>query len=188
METNKNRIRKEALLNRKSISRADWLHKSEQIADRICDVKEFADAKSVLIYASYNNEVETDKLILKAMLMGKEIYMPKVDGDDMDFYRVFSLDELEEGAFGIREPYDIEHFKFEQGENTVCIMPLAAFDNAGNRVGYGKGYYDKYLSRTNVNTLIGLAFECQKTSETIIADEFDKKLNYVITEKTIYKF
>lgn len=189
MEINKSRLRKEKLALRKGLSQEERLEKCFSIAERLFEIPELNDCKNVLIYASYNNEVDTDKIILKSMLKGKEIYMPKVNGEEMDFYRVFSLDELETGAFGIREPYDIEHLRFEGSKDkTVCILPMAVFDENGNRIGYGKGYYDKYLSRIDVDIMIGLAFDCQKSDEQIDADEYDKKLDMVVTESGVYKF
>lgn len=188
LETNKSRLRKEKLSLRKNLSEDERVQKSLSITDRLFEIPEFIECKNVLIYASYNNEVDTDRVVLRAMLKGKNIYMPKVNGEEMDFYRVFSLDELAPGAFGIREPYDIEHLKFEGAPETVCILPMAVFDEEGNRIGYGKGYYDKYLSRIDVDYMIGLAFECQKSDVNIDADEYDRRLHMAVTEADVYRF
>lgn len=188
LETNKSRLRKEKLSLRKNLSEDERVQKSLSITDRLFEIPEFIECKNVLIYASYNNEVDTDRVVLRAMLKGKNIYMPKVNGEEMDFYRVFSLDELASGAFGIREPYDIEHLKFEGAPETVCILPMAVFDEEGNRIGYGKGYYDKYLSRIDVDYMIGLAFECQKSDVNIDADEYDRRLHMAVTEADVYRF
>lgn len=188
LETNKSRLRKEKLSLRKNLSEDERVQKSLLITDRLFEIPEFIECKNVLIYASYNNEVDTDRVVLRAMLKGKNIYMPKVNGEEMDFYRVFSLDELASGAFGIREPYDIEHLKFEGAPETVCILPMAVFDEEGNRIGYGKGYYDKYLSRIDVDYMIGLAFECQKSDVNIDADEYDRRLHMAVTEADVYRF
>jgi len=188
LETNKTLIRKEALNRRKSLSEQEREMKNQLIIEKLMTVDAYKTAQNILIYASYNYEVDTDLLILKSMVKGKKIYMPKVDGDDMEFYRVFSLDELKAGAFGIREPYDIEHFMYLGDSKSLCILPLASFDDCGNRVGYGKGYYDKYLAKRHVDSLIGIAYECQKTDVLIEVDEFDKKLDYVITESNIFRY
>lgn len=188
LETNKTLIRKEALNRRKSLSEQEREMKNQLIIEKLMTVDAYKTAQNILIYASYNYEVDTDLLILKSMVKGKKIYMPNVDGDDMEFYRVFSLDELKAGAFGIREPYDIEHFKYLGDSKSLCILPLASFDDCGNRVGYGKGYYDKYLAKRHVDSLIGIAYECQKTDVLIEVDEFDKKLDYVITESNIFRY
>lgn len=188
LETNKSGLRKEKLSLRKNLSEDERVQKSLSITDRLFEIPEFIECKNVLIYASYNNEVDTDRVVLRAMLKGKNIYMPKVNGEEMDFYRVFSLDELASGAFGIREPYDIEHLKFEGAPETVCILPMAVFDEEGNRIGYGKGYYDKYLSRIDVDYRIGLAFECQKSDVNIDADEYDRRLHMAVTEADVYRF
>lgn len=188
LETNKSGLRKEKLSLRKNLSEDERVQKSLSITDRLFEIPEFIECKNVLIYASYNNEVDTDRVVLRAMLKGKNIYMPKVNGEEMDFYRVFSLDELASSAFGIREPYDIEHLKFEGAPETVCILPMAVFDEEGNRIGYGKGYYDKYLSRIDVDYMIGLAFECQKSDVNIDADEYDRRLHMAVTEADVYRF
>lgn len=186
LETNKNIIRKEKLALRKglnSVERADF---SRVISEKLSLIDEYNQSEFVLIYANYNNEVDTDEIVLRSIMRGKKVYMPKVFGDDMEFYRVFSLDELQKGAFGIREPYGIEHQKFEGNENSVCIMPLAAFDEQGNRIGYGKGYYDRYLNRIKVGCRIGLAYSCQK-AECIPNEEHDIKMDYIICEDILYK-
>ena len=184
METNKNDIRKMCLGRRKMLSFEERQEKSNLIAGYLYESREYKDAANVLIYADYNNEVVTDGIVDKAIKDGKRVYMPKVFGEDMKFYAIKCLEELEHGAFGIREPKENLELQFFEAPATICIMPLASFDLFGNRVGYGKGYYDRYLSRVSVQHRIGLAFSCQKVEE-ITADEFDQKLDFVITENGI---
>ena len=113
--------------------------------------------------------------------------MPRVEGDVMHFYRICSLDELTEGYKGIREPdgtterYE-EIKRRESGERVLMIMPGAAFDPLRNRIGYGKGFYDKYLADKEElqNYSIGIGFSCQIVEE-IPAMENDIKPYQVIT-------
>lgn len=188
LETNKASIRKEALLKRKNLSAEERMDKSQAIVLSLVETDEYINSDNILVYAAYNNEVDTDLLVLRSIMSGKKVYMPKVSGEDMDFYRVFSLDELASGSFGIREPYDIEHLKYEGDDSSICILPLASFDIEGNRIGYGKGYYDRYLARVKVKHTAGIAFECQKSDQIIEINVFDHKLDMVITEEEIYNF
>lgn len=186
LEISKAQIRKEKLQIRKELSFEKVNELSEAICLRLFETEEMKFCRNLLVYADYNNEVATDKIILKALMQGISVYMPKVKGDEMDFYRVFALDELQSGSYGIREPYEIEHLKFEEENNTVCLLPLSAFDAMGNRIGYGKGYYDKYLNRVKVEACIGLAYSFQE-SEDIPAEEFDRKLDKVVTEADVFE-
>lgn len=187
LETSKSDIRKEKLKKRKALIPSEVEEYGRIICDSLFEQDFIKDCKYLLVYADYNNEVSTKRIILKALMKGIEVYMPKVDGDEMDFFRVFSTDELVTGAFGIREPYAIEHFKFEGKDNSICLLPLSAFDRFGNRIGYGKGYYDKYLAGINVSLSVGLAYSFQET-ESVPADEFDRKLDLLITEDKIWDF
>ena len=186
-ETDKKSQRKISLAKRADISDEKRREMSDRISEYLDSNESYKDSLCVLVYADYNNEVETDRIVLKALLSGKEVYMPKVKGREMEFYRVFSVSELEPGSFGIREPLDIEHFRYEEKAGTICLLPLACFDDNGNRIGYGGGFYDKYLSRTKVDKKIGLAFACQHT-EVIECDDHDIRLDMVVTEEGIKEF
>lgn len=187
LEISKATIRKEKLQIRKNLSFEQVNEFSDRICSNLFKTEEMKFCRNLLVYADYNNEVSTEKIILTALMRGIFVYMPKVNGDEMDFYRVFSLDELQSGAYGIREPYEIEHLKYVEEKNSVCLLPLSAFDASGNRIGYGKGYYDKYLNRVKVDSCIGLAFSFQE-SEDIPADVFDRKLDKVVTEEKVFDF
>ena len=98
----------------------------------------------------------------------------------MKFYQITSYDDLEAGYFGILEPKE-ECKEVNVSENSIVIMPGVAFDRKGNRIGYGKGYYDKYFSRYPEVYKIAIAFSMQIVDE-IPADEFDIKANCVVTD------
>lgn len=181
LEKNKNTIRKEVLKARKKLTPLEIMFASDKISEYVLSLDELNEAESVLIYADYNNEVMTDKLVLSLMMKGKKIYMPKVFGDEMEFFRVFSLDELEVGAFNIREPIDIEDLKYEYKPKDLIIMPGVAFDEDGNRIGYGKGYYDRYLEEKTELIKVGICFKIQIVDK-IPAQDTDVKLDYIISE------
>ena len=187
----KKELRKEAKSYRKSISKYERLAKSNAIISNLKALKEFQKAKVILMYASLPDEVETLGLIRELTEEGKKmIYCPVTQGDEMEFYRISSLDELKEGNFHVLEPEPLkERFLELQNDVAYCmLMPGLMFDKRGNRLGYGKGYYDKYLARVpkDVNlTTIALAFEAM-VKDAIPAEETDWRADYVVTESGIF--
>lgn len=151
---------------------------------RICEQAKqvLKEADEIGIYVGVGNEVETFELIRWCLLEGKHVYCPKVHGDTMDFYAVTSLKELKKGSFGLLEPSGKE--AVEPQKLTHMVMPLVAFNEACQRIGQGKGYYDKYLKKCHCFTM-GLAYECQKAEFSTESHDIDMQL--VITEENRYK-
>lgn len=129
----------------------------EQISDRearsiaicreIARMPEYIAAKNVLLYASIGSEVCLDGLIEKALAQGKTVLLPRCGRDgEMDAIRLQSLSELKKGKYGIREP---EGMPFPPEEIDLVLCPGLAFDPCGARLGWGKGYYDRYLVKTH---------------------------------------
>ena len=117
--------------------------------------------------------------MIKYFLSIKKVAVPKVIGNDMYFYYINSLDDLEKGYFGILEPTTSKLVK--DFNNTVCIVPGICFDKNNNRIGYGKGFYDRFLQNKNIYT-IGLSFkEC--LIEDTNASQNDIKLKKIISPK-----
>lgn len=158
-------IRKEIIDKRKGL---DFEYKSEAaelISKRLFNLEEYKKADLILTYADASGEVITDKIILRALLDGKKVYAP-VCGEDfsMEFYQIYSLDELYLGHYGIREPLEIEYGKLTKEvitKNTLAIVPGVAFDKENNRMGYGRGYYDRFFARFEIPRRIGLAYDFQ---------------------------
>ncbi len=132
----------------------------------------------VLIYNSINSEVSTNKLV-EYYKDKVELFMPKVIGDDMVFIRVDENTKYSIGAFGIKEPIGKEYTK-EEIDFDVCVTPLLGFDKNLNRLGKGKGYYDRFFENNNC-LKIGLAFSCQEMDK-IDTEETDIKLDYIVTD------
>lgn len=188
----KKELRKEAKSYRKSLSEDDRLDKSNAIISNLKALKEFQKAEVILIYASLPDEVETLSLIRELTKDGKKlVYCPVIQGDEMEFYKILSLDDLKEGNFHILEPVPLEEIRMElQKDVAYCmLMPGLMFDKKGNRLGYGKGYYDKYLASVpkgvNLTTIV-LSYEAMVRDE-IPTEETDQKAYYVITEEYIYR-
>lgn len=182
----KGEIRKEVLALRNRLDLQQRKRASLKVADRIIGHQWFYQAENLLIFVSYGSEIDTSEIITEALKKGKKVYVPKVEGDYMEFYRIFSLEDLTIGYKGIPEP-DIcvekyhEEERLKTGERVLMVMPGVAFDALRNRIGYGKGFYDKYLEDKKELQIysIGIGFACQMVEE-IPAMENDIKPYQVI--------
>ena len=173
MET-KSKIRKEILALRKDIPENEKAKSKVLISEKIIGHQWYYSADTILLYKSYGSELNTDFIAEDAFKKGKKVYYPKVCGDVMEFYQVSSLDMLKSGYKGILEPEETKLFCYKElsGENVLMIMPGVAFDVYRNRIGYGKGYYDKYLSDKPSIRTIAVGYVCQIV-EKIEANETD---------------
>lgn len=191
METKKH-IRNQILTIRNSLLTEEITQKSRAIMQCILQSEEYKKADSVFCYVNYLSEVETKDVINKALADKKKVACPKVHGEEMVFYYITSLADVKEGYRGIFEP-DVPNRNLQiaipiHNEKCLIVMPGAVFDRSRNRIGYGKGYYDKYLQnyeKANIHT-IALAFSCQ-IIEYIPADAYDKKPEKIITEQEVIR-
>lgn len=161
---------------------ADNKKLSRIIADKIISMPEFMDNSNVYSYMAFRNEVGTDYVIKYALNCGKKVAIPKVTGDDMKFYVLpqenFS-EKLEKGYMGIIEPaLDLDILSENKG---IIIVPGMAFDRKGSRIGYGRGFYDRFLAKNPNLIKIGIAFDFQLFDEIEI-NQFDIPMDYIITE------
>ena len=177
----KNRIRKEILALRKAMPICLLEEKSKIISEKVIAHMEYQNAELVLCYIDAKNEVNTRYIINYAWENGKKVAVPRVCGDLMKFYLISSYDDLESGYFDIMEPKKQCVEVTEIPEKSVVIMPGVAFDKKGNRIGYGKGYYDKYFAKYPNVYKIAIAFSVQIVPE-IPTDELDINAHCVITE------
>lgn len=166
------------------------------ISYKIMALEEYKNAECVFIYVDYNREVKTVTLIKDALKCGKRVAVPKVyslnvteDGKPsryMKFLYISSMEDLVEGFRGIKEPKEDSPLADMDSDKAIMVMPLVAFDENKNRVGYGGGIYDKYLSSHNVVKKIGVAYEEQKVDKIDDIDSFDIKPDMIITQKSVY--
>ena len=184
----KYQIRQEILRIRNSLSEPEIIHRSNIISRKVLSIKEFKNAQSIGIYYPIRSEVKTFEIIRHSLDTKKTIGLPRViDSERIEFFRIIekSLEEIKftKGKYGILENV-ISDFILE--EMDLLIIPGIAFDLQGNRIGYGKGYYDRFLSSRKVNYIIGLAFENQIIKK-IPYTEYDIPVDLLFTEKrTIY--
>lgn len=144
----KKQIRHRVLARRDALTGQEQRRASCLITERLLGHQWFYRAGSLLCYVSYGSELDTRELIREALRLGKEVYVPRVgEGRQMDFYRIGALEELQPGFHGILEPPDTARiYAGKRAERALMLMPGVAFDLYGNRLGYGGGYYDRYLA------------------------------------------
>lgn len=144
---------------------------------------------SLLTYVSTDIEVDTIELIKQALADGKSVSVPRcISGTRlMDFYYITSLDDLEPGSFGVLEPRTDICRKTTEFDGALCIVPGLSFDMKGFRLGYGKGYYDRFLSAHPDMYLMGLCY-CRCTVSGLISGRFDKPVDSLATDKYIKTF
>jgi 5-formyltetrahydrofolate cyclo-ligase len=158
---------------------------NQLIFERAHKFKAFQLAKVVHLYRSSPEEVWTDPLFEYAWATGKRTIVPVVDGNELIHVEVDQTTTWTTGAFGIREPLDrarVVDLRTVQG--LVMYVPMVAFDARCNRIGYGKGYYDKLLSSVSAIS-IGLAYECQRVV-AVQHEAHDVALDCVVTEHRLY--
>ena len=164
----KKAIRKQVFAARKAHTDQqidDW---SRKIAETVTALPEYSNSRRILAYADYNHEVMTKYIIEAAWNDGKEVAVPKVVGQDMVFYKLTDFAQLEKGYFGIPEPARGE---IVQWEEALMIMPGVAFDRQNHRVGYGGGFYDKYLEKHPDTVII-----CDEVGNGIVPlDSFERE-------------
>lgn len=176
---------KEILDKRKNIPRREYTVFSEQICQKLLNLKEYYEAENVLVFYPYLGEVDILPFVLKAFSDKKNVYFPKVTGETtMEFIKVNSLDDFAEGYKGIKEPKGDMCFDRGNADVKTCmIAPGSAFDKYGNRCGYGKGYYDRYLEKCYKNiTKIGVCFSIQMMDEMSDVKKTDIPMDYIINE------
>lgn len=179
----KGEIRQKYLALRSKISEADNLTASHNATRFVLGTDKYANSDCILLYSAVRGELSCREIANQALKNGKKIYYPKVISDtEMIFLHINSFDELFVGAFGIPEP-SLENERYE-GQNALCIVPGICFDKQGYRLGYGKGYYDRFLSGF-FGSAIGLVYE-NFLLEKLPVYGTDIKVNYIVTDKKIH--
>ena len=155
------------------------------ITYNVLNTFEYKNADKLFVYWSTKGEVDTRKIIEDALTLGKKVALPKCTDDkgNMQFYYIGLLSDLTEGMYGIMEPMG-DMLADDYTAESLCLVPALSFDTDGYRLGYGKGYYDRFLSGFS-GVSIGLAYE-ECLCDKLPRDEYDKKVNYIITNDKIY--
>ncbi len=172
----KDYYRKETLKRRKNLNEDEKKRKDQAIFNKI--KKYIEDMQCVSIYVNRSDEVNTMKIIQYLFEKNKTVVVPKVNGSELKFYKIEDSNQLYPGNFGILEPLEIEEFFVDQIDG--WIVPVVGFDKNKNRIGYGKGYYDRILCQSK-KIKIGLAYDCQEVSE-FEKEKHDVDLDVILTE------
>lgn len=161
-------------------------NRSSSIMQKVFSLSDFVNANTIFFYISFRGEVKTLEIIEEALSIGKRVVVAKVDKENKGLIlsEIESLTELEPGFLGILEPKEIKEIKPE--ELDMVLVPGIAFDEKGNRVGYGKGYYDRFLRKIKNVPFIGLAYEVQMVNN-IPSDKHDISVDKIITEERVIK-
>lgn len=176
----KDKVRETIARLKKDFSKEDLQFKSDEVLSVLEIVGVFQEAKHILIYNSMEGEVATANFIQK-WEGEKEFYLPVTYKDKIVFREYNSSIKLEESKFGVFEPVgaDIQDYGFVD----LVIVPGVAFDRKMNRVGYGKGYYDKFLSQIKAPKL-AICFEFQLL-DSVPTDSHDIKMDYLVSENDL---
>ena len=185
----KNAIRADIIEKRNALSTRKREEYNIELFHKLIKQEEFLSAQMILCYVSFGNEVDTHKIINYAFQNSKRVAVPKVlEKRRMEFYEIHSLEELCPSKLGILEPVSKVPIAYEEGLNYTMIMPGVAFDKELHRIGYGGGYYDRYLerySKEDIKTL-ALAYDFQ-IYDDIPTEVHDYRPKKVITPlRTLY--
>ncbi len=185
----KQELRNRYLQRRNDLSVRERKEKSIQVLQNLKKLPEFQKAEEVLIYLNYRSEVETLPFV-EELLQQKEkrVFVPKVCGMDIRFYEIISMDDVESGYQGILEPKEgMIEFSVQKpdGKNCIMVLPGSVFDRKCNRMGYGKGFYDRFMKLVPQMYGAGLAFDCQ-VAPAIPIQAHDYRMNALITESGCY--
>ena len=157
---------------------------SDKIRQRTLELPEVSSAKAIFIYVSFRSEVLTHALIEHLLTAGKVVVVPRAgDGNRMEAHQIHDLTALRPGRFGIPVPVGTEAY---QGSIEVCIAPGLAFTVRGDRLGYGQGYYDRFLAAHPAMTTIALAFDAQVIEE-LPTDVTDRQMDIIVTESRVIR-
>lgn len=189
MKNKKMLMRKVFLEKRGSIDPDQKKQLDDEILKNFTNRLFYKEAENIFIFVSFDNEVDTHGIITKALEEGKKIYVPKIKSKDrgMEIFRIKSMDDLEEGYFGVLEPLD-ESEKITGDDLDLIVVPGIAFDREGHRLGYGGGFYDRFFQNlTKEIPKIALGYNVQ-VAEEIVREKHDEKINGLITETDIHIF
>lgn len=180
----KKALRKQMKQRRNALTVKERNEAGRQAAKEFLQLSEVKNCQTVFIYLSYGSELPTLELITELLKINKEVAVPKVQGaGEMDFYRIYSLEECIPGAFGILEPREGKIlYPAPKGSGQtadVLVLPGLAFTLSGDRLGYGGGYYDRYLQQYPNTFTAAFAYECSIVSK-LPAQSHDKKADVLI--------
>ncbi len=173
----KKALRREIMAKKRSMTPEEIQMKSALLAQKLYQTQAYREAKTIYGYMPYNQEVRTVPILEQAMKDGKQVAVPKVYGDEMRFLYVQDLTAMEKSDFGIPEP--VTDGPVADDTTALVIMPGLAFDPRGHRVGYGGGFYDKFLEEETEHPTVALCYDFQMFS-SLDTEEHDIPVDLVL--------
>lgn len=177
----KKELRNKFIEKRLKINEEEKRISDEIIFDKLINLDLFKKSSCILSYVSTKTEVDTRNIIEYSFMKGKTVAVPRCDKNSnlMKFYHIKSFDDLEKSYFNILEP---DHFCIEQVDfsDAICIVPGLAFDKNGYRLGYGRGYYDRFLSENSIPA-VGLCYKSFLV-DNLPVEGFDIAVDSIITD------
>lgn len=186
---NKKELRKQILKSRDELDHEVSIEKSSKAAKNVVSNDIFDNSKNIMVFSSFRSEIETIEIMNAIFAKGKKLFMPlsMMKTNEIVSCLISCFDDLELGNYGILEPKKQSIFIGDSKDLDLIIVPGAAFDMQGHRIGYGAGYYDRFLSRPNMKAVtLGLCFDMQIVSY-VPNSKHDILIDYLATEKGVYK-
>ena len=174
---NKTELRKTIREKKRAMTEEQIVRKSEALGRLFVKSEEYRNARSIYGYLPYNQEVRTVPMLEQALRDGKRVAVPKCYGDEMRFIWMEDLSKVEKGYANIPEP--IADGPVADDETALVLMPGLAFDPQGHRIGYGGGFYDKFLAREGNHPTLALCYDFQMVDH-LETEEFDIPVDKVL--------
>lgn len=174
---NKQELRRAIRERKRAMTLEEIEARSAVLAEKFAQSDAYKAAKTIYGYLPYNQEVRTVPMLARALAEGKKVAVPKVYGDEMKFIYLDDLTHVAKGYAGIPEPIADE--PVAQDETALVLMPGLAFDREGHRIGYGGGFYDKFLAREPHHPTLALCYDFQM-QEHLETQEFDIPVDTVL--------
>ncbi len=184
----KNRIRDEYRALRSSIEPSVKKDYDARICQRFMSLASYRFADVLFLYSPLKTEIDVLPIAEDALKRGKIVTFPRCNEDEntMTYYVVTDLSQLERGAFGIMEPnanLPVFNPEVHEGSNMICFVPALVFDKSGYRLGYGKGYYDRYLCDFH-GAKVGVQYH-SCVVDSLPRGRFDTAVDFLVTEKGV---
>lgn len=178
----KNKLKESILEKRNSLSKEDIIEKSRQIENKLFSLEQYIKSKTVMFFVSFNNEINTHDMI-KSALKNKTVIIPKVAHHEIEPSVIIDFGNLlPSEKFGILEPIEIMKIAYKNID--LVLIPGIVFDKEGHRIGYGFGYYDRFLRKVPKAIKIGLSFEFQ-VIDKIPREMHDVHVDLIVTEERV---
>ncbi|HPX61722.1 MAG TPA: 5-formyltetrahydrofolate cyclo-ligase [Deltaproteobacteria bacterium] len=182
----KQTLRQQMLKLRRAMSVDEWRVASREAQQLLMELDEYRGAACVALYAPLQNEVDTLLVRDSAFADGKRVLYPVVSGHGMVMRQAHSAEMFRQGSFGILEPVGSDDHQADEPD--LIVVPGVAFDRNGHRIGFGKGYYDRFLRNPGLKAcLVGFCHEFQLIDGSIAADDHDVRMDVLVTDRRVIR-